>query len=297
MEEPQDIDEYRILNKATFHIGGLFEKWKLVKTLISLNEQYPEMFMSHIRSVYGAQSGMIWNGGRFIFKSENTSNQEIRDFLLSRNITPCLITSNLTETRMDDIAVRIIEDFGVRNLNFCVGNDSIEDMLLLLGACQSQFISSTTKCLDLIDTIKACSKYKRVVLAEELNNHFKLLPNFDKSVTSRLEVLVNTPCSEPCEKRYEHYLCISKSNLENSHPRCLRGENSCGPLNHIKYNSLFVDLNGIIRYIGNGVTHFKIAGRTAFDWDWINSVVYYLVLPQYRDYIREELLYVAYNKI
>lgn len=287
----------KLVQKATFHIGGLFEKWKLVKALIGLTEQYPEMFVGQIGSVYGAQSGMIWNGGRFIFKSENSSNHEIRDFLLSRNIRPCLITSNLTETRMDDIAVRVIEDFGVHSLDFCVGSEDIEDMLLSMGACQSQFVSSTTKCLNMTETIKACSKYKRVVLAEELNNHFQLLKNLDKSVTSKLEILVNTPCSEPCKKRYEHYVCLSKSNIENSHPRCLRGENSCGPLNHIKNNSLFVDLEGIIRYMGDGVTHFKLAGRTAFDWDWINSVVYYTVLPEYRDYIREELLFVVYNKI
>lgn len=276
--------------KAYFNIPGLFEKFHIMKRVVSMHENYPYIFNDYIviSSFYGSNGGVA-NGGRN--SGEYNNEEEISAFCQKHNICPTIVMSNLFFDKPDKFANRIIEFFGNKNTMFCVATPNIEKWLEEKFMRRGQFILSTTLCLNSHELVKETNRYKRIVLPESMINNWKLLLKLPEQTRNKLEVIVNNACPLDCENRKYHYEWMSNVNLRKSSGtfNCIH-KDYCGngALYEIINGPQFVNKDMIISYLNIGINHFKIQGRTNDDNDFIETLSYYLVKSEYQLMFREK---------
>lgn len=276
--------------KAYFSIPGLFEKFHIMKQVVSMYENYPYIFNDYIviSSFYGSNGGVA-NGGRNSCEYHNE--KEVSKFCQDHNICPIIIMSNLFYDKPDEFANKIIESFGNKNTMFCVASPNIEKWLEERFIRRGQFILSTTVCLDFKELIKKTNNYKKIVLPESMINDWKLLSKFPEQTRNKLEVIVNTACPLYCENRKSHYEWMSNVNLGKSDGifKCIH-KDYCGKgaLYELINAPQFVNKDMIISYLNLGINHFKIQGRTNDDNDFIETLSYFLVKQEYQLMFREK---------
>ena len=279
--------------KAYFNIAGLFEKFHIMKRVVLLKEKFPYIFKDNvvISSFYGSNGG-IANGGR---NSGNFYNEEeVSDFCIEHNIQPTIIMSNLFMGKSyfpDNFASKVVESFNKTKPYFCVANSDIEEWLGTQGVRRGQLILSATACIDFETIIKKTDQYKRIVLSENMINDWKTISLFPEHTRNKLEIIVNTICSNYCKSRKNHYEHISRLNINDNNItfKCPH-ESYCGKghLYEILDAPQVVTNDMINTYLNLGINHFKIQGRTNDDNDLIETLAYYLIKPKYQLMFREE---------
>ena len=281
------------LVRAQFNIPGLFEKFHIMKRVISLYENHTYIFRDNIAisSFYGSNGG-IMNGGR---NSGNFYNEEeVGQFCNEHNIIPIIVMSNLVvgdKQIPDNFALRVINAFDKKNTYFCLSNPYIEGWLSSQGIRRGQFVLSTTACLDFKSIIENTGRYKRIVLSECMINEWKIISLFPERTRNKLEVIVNSICPTNCTSRVKHYEHISRLNIgKNVGTFKCPNERYCGKghLYEILNSPQVVTIDMINTYMNLGIRHFKIQGRTNDDNDFIETLSYYLVKPKYQLMFREE---------
>ena len=284
--------------KEYYSLPLLFEKFHLAKGVVALLNNHPYVFRDNvvIESFYGSNGGKLC-GGRNSVPSKY-SEKEVADFVENNGITPVIIMTNLLIEPKDipDIyASRITSVFDHNKVMFCVANDDIENWLE--GPChytRGQFILSTTPCIDLQQTKDKSYSYKKIVLSEKYINDWQSLRSLSERVRSKLEIEVNMSCPIDCKARMEHYNHISGLALGSESPKdgfhCPNesyGGNS--QLYEILHLPSFVTLEKIGAYLNLGINHFKIEGRSNYDYILIETMAYFLVKPEYQLMFRETL--------
>ena len=263
--------------------------------LIKQLREHPEAFYNDISigAIYGNFPEVIWNGGRTMLHGDVGISEvkNIYDEFNSLGIpirfthTNCLINAN----HLGDFKANFLTSMADNGMNEILVNSPCLEEYLREVFPNFKYISSTTKCL-LNDTEieKESEKYYLTVLDYRKNmdkNYLYSLKN-----PERYEILLNAYCNPLCPKREQHYLQLSEDQLKNNNtdkPCDIRADNFYDSLSFdsvIKAEELYEKM------VPYGFKHFKIEGRTNHIVDVINSYVYYMVKPNYQNYVRSLLL-------
>lgn len=284
--------------KEYYSLPLLFEKFHLAKGVVRLMNEHPYIFRDNIviESFYGSNGGKLC-GGRNSVQSKY-SEKEVARFVESNGITPVVVMSNLLiddDDIPDEYAVKITEAFEHKKMMFCVANRNVEDWLE--NVCyynRGQFILSTTPCLDVQQTKDETDRYKKIVLSEKYINDWSTLQTFSERTRSKLEIVVNMSCPNGCEMRRKHYenisgLALGRDGFIEKFPCCNEKYGGYGQLHEILKLPGVVTLDKIGTYLNMGINHFKIEGRSNYDYVLIETMSYFLVKPEYQLMFRDTL--------
>lgn len=299
MSSINNIKKEGHMNKDTvyFYLPSFYSWYSLNYGLIQLLDTKPEYFYNiKIGAIYGHFPGQIWNGGRFL----QATKPDIDNILLTvKNFndlgvpvrftyTNCLIK----EEHLDDIYCNFVAKNCENGMNEILCNSEILENYLRKKYPNYKFILSTTKGINGIDKLNELSdKYMLMVPDYKLNNDWDSLVRIkDKG---KIETLLNSYCAPDCPLRALHYEHIAKSNLNPDeffanewlcpHPQPDFWEVLESPLS-VKNEDLYG------KYYDMGFRHFKIEGRSEHLADVVDSYVYYMVKPEWRDKVRNMLI-------
>ena len=278
-----------------FHIGGLFEKHELLKLFLQIfkDENYKFYSYVNIGSLFGCVN-CKWNGGRLISDYYNIDVNKVADYMKATHPDiQCRLTftNMLVDNEMlnDKTGNELLKLFHFGNNGIIIYSDILEKYIRT-NYPNYEIISSVTKCLSKDETYSELNKdYYMVVVNTNFTKDYefiKSLPNKNK-----IELIVNDVCGICCSYRKEHYLEYSKCQLSQKHPyRCIHN-NGPSPFFDVMNKPLFVSNEDIInKYYPLGICNYKIQGRTNYDVDYVETLTYYLVKPEFQLEIRERLL-------
>lgn len=282
-----------------WHLPGICYFGMINHVLFVAMQKYPDMFREgyKIGSVYGTFPGAIWNGGRNILDGF-ASKREVDNVIKSYNSLgiPVRFTWTnvlLEEKHIYDTYCNMVMKVGNNGLNQVLVNSPILEKYIRETYPNYKVLSSTTKRILSVDRLmeEMGKDYFLVVLDYDLNHNEKviekLLPQAD-----RVEILVNETCQPHCPNRVNHYKEISKYQLEydtsikfpcsdpNPEKRTFRG---CSKLPSFMTNA------DVDEYVKKGFKNFKIVGRGEGKEFYMDSIIYFLVKPESRDFIRKYL--------
>ena len=116
--------------------------------------------------------------------------------------------------------------------------------------------------------------------------------------------MLSEDCQDNCPLRKQHYELESRIIINNESSRdeileCLMKKtqkNASTFYQKLHQNQATLTNEQILKiYNDYGINHFKIAGRDYTELNYIESLVYYLVKPEYRDHLRQLLLQEIYE--
>ena len=282
-----------------FYLPDFFYKFKLNNEIVDLMQKKPEYFYegAKIGAIYGSFPHAIWNGGRKCLGFTDFDNIEStinkfndRGIPLRFTFTNCLIEEN----HLQDTYCNLIMELAHNGKNGVIVNSKLLEEYLREKYPNYHYILSTTKCERNIGVINQyCKEYDMVVSDYRDNRDFDFLGQIkDKS---KIELLINAYCSPNCKMRKEHYEYLSSDQLNFRRVSPMDKVFSCPTYNRGFYEALEFDT--VIKnnelystYANLGFENFKIEGRSSSTYDVIESYVYYLVKPEYRDIVRLHLL-------
>ncbi len=278
-----------------WHLPGLCHFGMINHVLFDTMRKYPDKFRDNIKigSVYGTFPWAVWNGGRNImdsFVSKNDVDKIIRSYNALK--IPARFTWTnvlLQEEHTYDSYCNMIMRVGDNGLNQVLVNSPVLEEYIRKTYPNYKVISSTTKRIVSVDRLleELEKDYYLVVLDYDLNHDEKaierLLPYAD-----RLEILVNETCQPHCPQRAAHYREISKHQLEfdtDIRFPCTDPAPDKRTFAGCMKRPSFMSNSDIDEYVKKGFKNFKIVGRGEGKGFYLDSIIYYLVKPESRDFI------------
>ena len=288
-----------MMNKINFYIPDFYYKFDLNIELIKTIKTHPEYFYDniHIGAVYGSFPGAIWNGGRMmhgIASSENICNTiqafNDLDIPVRFTFTNCLLDA----THVYDTYCNLIMNAANNGKNEVLVNAPVLEEYLREKYPNFKYILSTTRCERDVNKINmACMDYDLVVAdyRDNINDEFLC----QLSHKEKIELLINAYCYPNCSHRQEHYKSLSQKQLNfNEMIACDYGKQcdvpSMGFYDSFHFQTVIKTDALYGKYIDMGFSNFKIEGRTLHTLDIIESYVYYLVKPEFKDFVRYQLI-------
>ena len=291
------------MKKIKFYIPSFYEFENLNINLINLMNEKPHYFYDNIEigAVYGTYFGAIWNGGRVVTGSlpqnqdewlsvkNNMSLYEERNIPIRFTWTNCL----LNKTHLNDKFCNLIMKMADNNLNEVIVNSELLENYIREKYPNYKVISSTTKCLTSLEAInnELDKNYFLTVLDYRLNKNEEILKQIENK--DKIELLINAYCPGTCKRRSEHYKKMSEAQLKNEElsfeefPCHILKDNFFDCLK----NEMTISVEELYnKYVQMGFSHFKIEGRTNHLADVLESYLYYMVKPEYKDEVRLFLL-------
>ena len=295
-----------------FHLPDFVRHFRLNLTLAEYMSRFPDAFVDGVKigSVYGCFPNMTWNGGRFI--QGNMDPRIIREILsqFNKRGIPCRFTLTNPEIKMEHLsdplcnAILKAADNGM--------NEAIVFSPMLEDYIRDKFpdmpiTSSTCKQIEDFDELSAEMEkdYSLVVLDYNFNNNFDVLEKLPHK--EKAELLINPCCTPACKRRGDHYKFLGEQQIKRSSINAFGNIGGINMLNvqteenfrceaisrnfletiefstHITPETLFE------KYVPMGFRHFKIEGRTLHPLNVIESYVYYMTKPEYKDLVRLKL--------
>ena len=196
----------------------------------------------------------------------------------------------------------MILDMADNGLNECIVNSPAVEDYIRKTHPNYKLTSSTCKGIRELDAIKAelDKDYSLVVLDYNWNNNFEALEQMPSK--ERLEILVCPYCYPNCSKRSEHYRFLGEQQIKRSTinrfnmPGMTVTEKKFGCevpsftfYDALKFSTHISADDLYNKYVPMGFSQFKIEGRTLHPLNVIESYVYYMVKPEYKDIVRLEL--------
>lgn len=282
---------------VNFYLPDFYYFYKQNIKLIELLRDNPEWFYDDVRvgAVYGSFPNAVWNGGRVVLGNyANLDNIEctIRDFNdLGVPVRFTWTNPVITEEYAFDRYCNVIMEKANNGMNQVIVNAEWLECYLREKYPNFGYISSTTKCLtDKVAVFEELKKdYELVVLDYNLNKDIGYLESIESR--DRLELLVDAWCVANCPRRADHYKQIG---LQQSYQSC--NPISC-PFERIDFYQALENKNSIsvedlydVYHKELGIEHFKLEGRNMDAIDVIESYVYYMVKPEWKDNVRLQLL-------
>lgn len=288
------------MKTINFYLPDFYVNFRLIVAIDNLMRKSSEYFFDniHIGAVYGCFPGSIWNGGRVILGSctKNEMEQVISELNARDIAVRYTFTNPLLETHhLLDTFCNLCLELGDNGKNEVLVNSPVLEDFIRKTYTSYGVLSSTTKCLNDMNSIQQELEkdYKLVVLDSAMNNTEEL---FDLPHKDKIELIVNHYCQDNCPMRKQHYDTVGRSQLEFSEmvfPAC---ENIGRDFYEIMKNRSFISTEEIFgRYHDKGFVHFKLDGRGFNKYKVLESFVYYLVKPEYRDKVRMALLKEVYR--
>lgn len=276
--------------KIHFYVPDFFKNAALYMLLADFLEHIPQWFYDDfdIAAAYGSFPNCIWNGGRTTY---DTVNRHIMDQIVEelnkRGIAVRFTFTNplLEEKHLNDTFANLCLECANNGKNEVLVNTQIIEDYIRANYPGYKIISSTTKCLKTIKEVEdeLDKDYYLVVLDSALNNDPEI---FNIKKRDRLEVLVNHGCMVNCPNRQAHYIEIGKSQLEFRNPRI-----NC-PYVSATFEDIMAREHSITRermknqFIPGGFRHYKLDGRSFSPEKLVDSLLHFMVLPEYKDKVK-----------
>lgn len=282
-------------------LPGLYLYSGLNLKVLELMETMPECFNSDIKidSVYGCFP-CIWNGGR-IYEFKEVSIEDIKaavTFLNSRGIrvrytfTNINIDEDMVHDTVGNMILKATVECQTLKNDINVENDVIRNYIEERYPDKFNFVYSTTKCIKEVEDINRITENNILVPDYSVNNDFEKLEKL--AHPENVEILVNETCIDDCPFRRLHYEAysdyISKKDdelMQCAFPAKTNGNYYTATCTRKRHVTL-PDIRS--KYLPLGINKFKIVGRGVPIFNTIEGYLEYLVKPEYRDYIRIELL-------
>lgn len=279
------------MKTINFFLPDFYSNFKQIIFFADLMNQEPEWFYEDIQigAAYGCFPGSIWNGGRIMLGSCTKQEMEyVISELNGRNIAVRYTFTNpmLEKWHLLDTFCNLCLDLGNNGQNEVLVNLPILEEYIRNTFPKYSLISSTTKCLRDMERVKEelDKDYALVVMDSAFNNTQEL---FLLEKKEKVELLVNHYCADDCPKREAHYRHVGLCQLEfssGSFPVC---ENINRSFYDIMDNHSFITTEALYgRYREAGFFNFKLDGRAFHKYKVLESFVYYLVKPEFRDRVR-----------
>lgn len=285
-----------------FHIPSFTSHKKLNMLLLLLMHDEPDLFYPNIKigSIYDSFPNAAWNGGRIMLGAPYIYEQ-IEETYRTFNEMGVPLRHTFTNNSLEEFDVydrycNGIMELGNTGFNQVLVNSPILESYIREKYPNYPIISSTTKRLvDIEDLNKELANpdYHMVVLDYVLNRNPRIFTLENKE---RLELLVDAYCCDGCTKRADHYKHMSEVQLGAISCTADSAERMSGfSCMHIAQDFYTVissrksaikveELYGF--YYQMGFRNFKIEGRTNSPADVLESYMYYMVKPEYRDHAR-----------
>ena len=271
--------------------------------IISFLKSNPNFFYDNIKisAVYGNFSPAIWNGGRVLLNGENIEVREdsyhymkkMLSYYNDNDIAFRFTFTNklLKEEHLLDPFCNFLMELANNGKNEVIVHSPLLENYLREKYPNFKYISSTTKCiLKENEFIKDLDKYYLSVLDYRLNRS-EILKNIPIEKRDKVELLINAYCATNCNVRHLHYDEMSECQIEQKSPTSW----NCGftdnfykrlPSSHV------IKVDELYNYYHKelGYNHFKIEGRGNHVISVLESYLYYLVKPKYKEYMRYLIL-------
>ena len=252
-----------------------------------------------IGSIYGAPGDALWGGGRVGYG--DASPAEVASLMRKYGISSRLTFSNslltgghLSDKKCNSLCA-LFEHNGMAENGIIIYSD------LLLEQIKARypgfyFVSSTTKVLTDFRDFEAELKrddYRFVVPDFRLNKDFGNLNALPDTFKKKVEFLCNECCSFDCRARKACYENVSRKSLGEDCPDhvCPSPNAAQGyRFSEAMKNPGFIGTDDILKvYAPAGFSHFKIEGRSLGSAVVFEMLMYYMVKPEYRLKVREEI--------
>ena len=269
---------------------------KLYDIFIPMFREHKNYFVdnANISSLYGSPN-CYWNGGRIHFSNIHPGQMnDFRLFLEKYNIPFRFTFSNnqLLECHLQDYYCnKILDIFSNGKHEIIVNSQLLEDYIRKKHGNKFKYISSTTKVLTNPQEQKKEIKkdYYLIVLDYRYNPDIQFLTSIEEKY--KCEILINCVCDPECKKRKEHYDVMSFAQINQG---CSKEWTPCKNESKTLYDSFnlptFIKAEEINKYIDLGFYNFKIEGRTALDYNLMETLLYYLIKDEYQMLVRNEFL-------
>ena len=298
--------------KARFHLPGIATHFRFNMVFATVMEQYPQYFRDvEIASFYGAFPQSIWNGGRtqeglcdknfvkMVLKSFNDKGIPVR-FTFTN---PALEKKHLND-KFCNMVISLANNF----INYSIFVSTILEEYIRRNYPDFKLTSSTCKRLNDGDRLAAELEkdYSIVVVDYDLNNKFDILEKLPHK--EKCEFLVNSNCRPNCPNRAQHYYNVGVQQInyanhmrkypdqpydpiifdDGANQNCPFFTRNIFEIRELSTNIKPADIWD--KYLPMGFNQFKIEGRTAWLFNLIETYVYYMVKPEYADFIRFTLV-------
>ncbi|MBP1564765.1 MAG: hypothetical protein IJP18_02810 [Oscillospiraceae bacterium] len=285
-----------------FHLPDFVRHFKLNLLLAEMMKQTPEFFYDDVEigSVYGTFPTSLWNGGRsFGGRIDPKTIESILKQFNDRNI-PVRFTFTNPKIKLEhlkDPFCNTCLKMADNGLNEVIVVSTLLEDYIRMKYPNYKITSSTCKQLEDINELseELEKDYSLVVLDYNWNNKFDELEKIPHK--EKCELLVNACCTPACKKRKEHYDHVGEFQIKLTehmkHPNepfnlkdfdCpqmgMALYQTTGYSTHIKPEDIYN------KYVPMGYENFKIEGRSVPDINVLETYMYYMIKPEYRDRAR-----------
>lgn len=265
---------------------------------IDLSERSPAWFQDGvvIDSVYGCFPGCVLNGGRAFIRDRFTPNQmeQALSLLAERGVKARLTLTNMLASE-EDLEDGYLGEMLVLAARY--GAEAIVYSDFVGDYVRDRFgmkrVLSTTRAIDDVDELNRMAKrYDYVVLNYNRNKDRAFIDAIEDN--DGIEVMVNEFCAYRCPHRQAHYLHNSEDQKNGSMRPFECAASKADFFDHKPAHPvIFTDDEVRALHDETGIGYFKIVGRGVAFQTVLESYVYYLVKPPYRDEVKRLVMQAA----
>lgn len=299
--------------RARFHLPDFASQFKFNYVFATMIKNCPHYFREgvEIASIYGTFPQSLWNGGRTVpgICDMNFVRGVINT--LGKNGIPMRFTFTnpmIEEKHLSDKFCNEVLKLADNGINEVIVNSPLLEDYIRRTYPNYKLTSSTCKRITDPEKLREEMEkdYSVVVMDYDLNNKFDILEKLPHK--EKMEILVNACCDPACKVRTEHYrqlglqqiaVCEHVAKYPNKPFRL--SEHGITNMNCGCADRTIFDIKGLSthvtpddiweKYIPMGFEQFKIEGRTSSRLNLIETYLYYMVKPEFRDEARFMLLF------
>ena len=245
-----------------------------------------------VESLYGSFPNCLLNGGRTFVRERASAADIERTFCILEEygVVPRLTFTNMhaTPEMLRDPYVDAIFSAAARH-----GGQVIAYADFVADYARERFsmptvLSTTREITDADELNRQLERYDYVVLNYNLNKRRDVIAAV--KAPERLEVMVNEFCMPGCPRRAEHYAFNSARQFEGELAEfpCIANKPDFF-LHEPGHPTIFTSEEAQEYHDELGIRHFKIVGRGVPFETQLESLVYYLVAPDWREAVRAEV--------
>lgn len=286
-----------------FSIPGYWTHFFEIQALLQYYNIHKEYFYPDrvISSFYDLPPHLIWNGGRVnLNKNSFLTIEEVMNFYNSlTDIHLCHVCTNevLDKNMIQDFQCNEFIKKYYKQSDYIIFNSELLHKHLLQQIKSDKFIYSATIGLKDLDLINNYTKNNIVVLNYSYNNDNEYLKSL--LYPQNIEIICGELCIDNCPNQFKHYRAYSKINAhipldqDESFYCKFRNHVVNGPIETLeKYFSFnhAITNERIDQLSDMGINIFKISGRDRPAELFFIFIVYYLILPKYKDEAYKDLM-------
>lgn len=290
-----------------FHLPDFVKHYRLNMLMVQAVKNKPEYFRDgvSIASVYGEFPTSVWNGGRSIGgECETDYMKEVIKRFNNRGIPLRYTFTNmlLTEEHLSDPHCNLCMELGNNGMNEVIVVSPLLEDYIRKNYPKYKITSSTCKQIEDMDMLNAELEkdYNLVVLDYNWNNRFDELEKIKRK--DKCELLINACCTPHCQRRKAHYEHIARGHIEYDKYKKSNGKEGTiqQPFECDQMYLTIYDINKYPthispddiyeKYAPMGFSNFKIEGRSTNSIKMLETYIYYMVKPEYKDIARLDLL-------